>query len=81
GGLLPKAEAVRIWAAASGLRADPTALHWWELFSCVKGQGIWVSGGREYESGANQDPVLGLSGWMMGNAQDRAALSLLGHLP
>jgi aminoglycoside phosphotransferase (APT) family kinase protein len=80
GSLLPKADAIRIWEAASGLRADPAALHWWELFSCVKGQGIWVSGGREYESGTNHDPVLGLSSWMMGNAQDRAALSLLGHL-
>ncbi len=81
GSLLPKADAIRIWEAASGLRADPNALRWWELFSCVKGQGIWVSGGREYQGGANHDPVLGLSSWMMGNAQDRAALSLMGQLP
>lgn len=81
GSLLPKPDAVRIWEEASGLRADPDALRWWELFSCVKGQGIWVSGGREYQDGTNHDPVLGLSAWMMGNAQDRAALALLGHLP
>jgi aminoglycoside phosphotransferase (APT) family kinase protein len=80
GSLLPKAEAVRIWEQASGLTADPDALHWWELFSCVKGQGIWVSGGREFQAGRNHDPVLGLSSWMMGNTQDRAALALLGHL-
>ena len=80
GSLLPKAEAVRIWEAASGLTAAPDALLWWELFSCVKGQGIWVSGGREYQEGANHDPVLGLSSWMMGNAQDRAALALLERL-
>ena len=80
GSLLPKVEAIRIWEAASGLRAEPAALLWWELFSCVKGQGIWVSGGREYASGANHDPVLGLSSWMMGNSQDRAALALLGKL-
>ena len=80
GSLLPKAEAIRIWEESSGLSADSDALRWWELFSCVKGQGIWVSGGREYQHGANHDPVLGLSSWMMGNAQDRAALALLGHL-
>jgi aminoglycoside phosphotransferase (APT) family kinase protein len=80
GSLLPKAEAVRIWEEASGLRADPRALLWWELFSCVKGQGIWVSGGHEYQEGANHDPVLCMSSWMMGNSQDRAALMLLGQL-
>jgi aminoglycoside phosphotransferase (APT) family kinase protein len=80
GSLLPKSEAIRIWERASGLRADPDALLWWELFSCVKGQGIWVSGGHEFQQGSNHDPVLGLSAWMMGNAQDRAALALLGHL-
>jgi aminoglycoside phosphotransferase (APT) family kinase protein len=81
GGLLPKAEAVAIWEAASGLRADSAALHWWELFSCVKGQGIWVSSAREYQTGKNQDPILAISGYLMTNAQDRAALHLLGRLP
>ena len=81
GGLLPRADAIALWEKASGLQADPQALLWWELFSCVKGQGIWVSGSREYSEGANQDPVLGFSGWMMGNSQDRAALQLLGKLP
>ena len=81
GSLLPKAEAIRIWERASGFSAEPSALLWWELFSCVKGQGIWVSGGREYQDGANHDPVLCMSSWMMGNSQDRAALALLGHLP
>jgi aminoglycoside phosphotransferase (APT) family kinase protein len=81
GGLLPKPEAIRLWEQASGLRADPVALHWWELFSCVKGQGIWVSSAREYQTGKNQDPILAMSGYLMTNAQDRAALHLLGRLP
>lgn len=80
GGLLPKAEAIRIWERSSGLVADPSALHWWELFSCVKGQGIWVSSAREYQGGKNQDPILAMSGYLMTNAQDRAALHLLGKL-
>jgi len=80
GGLATRADAIAWWEASSGLRADPDALHWWELFSCVKGQGIWVSGAAEYSDGKNQDPILGMSSWMMGNAQDRAALQLLGRL-
>jgi aminoglycoside phosphotransferase (APT) family kinase protein len=80
GGLLPRDQAIALWEKASGLVADPAALHWWELFSCVKGQGIWVSSAREFEQGANQDLVLGLAAWMQTNAQDRAALELMGHL-
>ena len=81
GGLASREDAIRWWEQSSGLGADPAALHWWELFSCVKGQGIWVTGSAEYSDGKNQDPVLGMSSWMMGNAQDRAALYLMGQLP
>ncbi len=80
GGLLPRERALRIWEDASGLEAEPEALRWWELFSSVKGQGIWVSSAKEYAQGRNQDPVLALSGWMQMNSQDRAALETLGRL-
>jgi aminoglycoside phosphotransferase (APT) family kinase protein len=80
GGLAPRETAIQIWEEASGLRADPDALRWWEVFSSVKGQAIWVSSAREFGSGRNQDPILALSGWLMGNSQDRAALLDLGHL-
>ena len=80
GGLAPREEAIRIWQQASGLRADPEAIHWWELFSSVKGQAIWVSGANEFTKGKNQDLILSLASWLMGNSQDRAALAQLGHL-
>jgi aminoglycoside phosphotransferase (APT) family kinase protein len=80
GGLATRGDAIRIWEQASDLRAEPGALHWWEVFSCVKGQAIWVSSAKEFTSGKNQDPILALSGWLMGNSQDRAALHALGHL-
>ena len=80
GGLASREDAIGWWEQSSGLHADPDALHWWELFSCVKGQGIWVTGSAEYSDGKNQDPVLGMSSWLMGNAQDRAALHLMGKL-
>ncbi len=81
GGLLPRAEAIACWEEASGLRADPEALRWWELFSCVKGQGIWISAAKEFEEGVNQEPIMAVSAWAMTNSQDRAALELLGRLP
>jgi aminoglycoside phosphotransferase (APT) family kinase protein len=81
GGLAPRDEAIRIWKEASGLVADPDALRWWEIFSSVKGQAIWAAGAREFSTGENHDLVLGISGWLMGNSQDRAALHDLGKLP
>jgi len=80
GGLVPQDEAIRIWERASGLRAVPEALHWWEVFSSVKGQGIWVSGAKEFTDGKNQDLILALSSWLMQNSQDRAVLAKLGYL-
>lgn len=80
GGLAPREQAVRIWERASGLRADPDALRWWEVFSSVKGQAIWISSAAEFTRGKNQDPILAAAAWMMGNRQDRAVLETLGHL-
>ena len=80
GGLLPREEAIAIWEQASGLRADARALHWWELFSCVKGQAIWLSAGRECQQGSATDSIMALAAWMMTNSQDRASLELLGRL-
>lgn len=80
GGLLPREAALSIWAASSGLRVDAQALHWWELFSCLKGQAIWLSAAKEYEQGRVTDTVMVTAAWMMINAQDRASLELLGRL-
>lgn len=80
GGLVPREQAVAIWEKASGLRADADALHWWELFATVKGQGIWVSSAHAWETGENKDPILVLSSWALMNSQDRAALELMGRI-
>lgn len=80
GGLLPRESAIAAWEAASGLRAAPEALHWWELFACVKGQAIWVSSARAWIDGANRDPILVYPAWALINAQDRAALKVMGRL-
>jgi aminoglycoside phosphotransferase (APT) family kinase protein len=80
GSLLPRADAIAHWEQASGLVAEPEALRWWELFNCVKGQAIWLSAAREYQTGANRDAIMAIAAWMQTNSQDRAMLELMGHL-
>ncbi len=80
GGLIPREHAIRVWEKSSGLVADPAALHWWDLFSSVKGLAIWLSSGDEYTRGKNQDPILAFTSWWLPNAQDRAILETMGHL-
>jgi aminoglycoside phosphotransferase (APT) family kinase protein len=63
GGMLPRAEAIALWEKASGLKVDPDALGWWEIFASVKGAAIWISAAREYAEGRNTDPINAFSGW------------------
>lgn len=80
GGLVPREQALAAWEATSGLRAEPVALHWWELFSCVKGQAIWLGAARAVHEGSNRDVMLVLAAWALGNSQERAMLELLDKL-
>ena len=63
GGMIAREEALRIWEDASGLRIDPRALFWWEIFASLKGAAIWISAAREYVEGRNTDPINAFSGW------------------
>jgi aminoglycoside phosphotransferase (APT) family kinase protein len=56
GGLVDRVRAITIWEKASGLKADPAALHWWELFATIKGQAIWVSSAHAWETGKTRIP-------------------------
>jgi aminoglycoside phosphotransferase (APT) family kinase protein len=80
GGLAPREQAIAIWERASGLRADPIALHWWILFNCVKGQAIWVGSARAFIDGGNKEPIMVYPAWWLLNAQDRAILKVMGRL-
>ena len=64
----------------SGLRVDRAALHWWQTFSCVKAQGIWLTGAREFADGRAQDIMLAFTSYWLINAQDRFLLQALGRL-
>ncbi len=80
GGLLTQDEAIAIWERASDLTVDRAALHWWVLFNCVKGQGIWVGSARAFIDGGNREPIMVYPAWWLTNAQDRAILEVMGRL-
>jgi aminoglycoside phosphotransferase (APT) family kinase protein len=63
GGMIARDAAIHIWEETSGLKADPKALHWWEIFASLKGAAIWISAAREYAEGRNTDPINAFSGW------------------
>lgn len=80
GGLCDAETAIAAWEQASGLTADRDALHWWILFNCVKGQGIWVGSAAAFNRGGNRAPIMIYPAWWLINAQDRAILQVMGKL-
>jgi aminoglycoside phosphotransferase (APT) family kinase protein len=62
GGMLPLAEAIAAWEAASGLRLNPAAWAWWRIMAQVQGLVIWISAAREIIDGRSHDPVLMFAG-------------------
>jgi aminoglycoside phosphotransferase (APT) family kinase protein len=80
GGMMDRAEAIALWERASGLKADPEALAWWELFNAVKGMGIWISAAKEFRDGGFKDPVLGISGWYTARRHDQIIAGRLAAL-
>ncbi|MDF1685217.1 MAG: phosphotransferase family protein [Parvibaculaceae bacterium] len=61
--LMEREAALALWEEASGFDIDRAALLWWEVFSAVKGLAIWISAGKEFQTGGNADPIMGLSSW------------------
>ncbi len=77
GGLVLPEQAISIWEKAAGREVDRDALYWWQLFSCVKGQAIWVTAAREYVEGSNKDVVMALSAWSIALSQDVGTLAVM----
>jgi hypothetical protein len=46
----------------------------------VKGLAIWISSGKEYATGKNQDPVLAFSSWYCGSVHDVLLAERMGQL-
>ena len=80
GGMIHRDEAFHIWEEASGLKIDPVRLRWWEIFNSLKGLAIWISAGKEYQEGANRDPVLGFSSWYCTDVHNRVLARRLAEI-
>jgi aminoglycoside phosphotransferase (APT) family kinase protein len=62
-GVLTRTEAIGRWEKASGLRADPAALRWWQLFTHVKANAIWMTGGHQVMTGRSGELKFALAHW------------------
>ncbi len=77
GRLLPRADAVAIWEAASGLQVDRNVFRWWQIFASVKALAIWISSAEDYVNGTTKEPILAIAGWPMIDRQNRILLDRL----
>ncbi len=77
-GLIAEERALTTWEAASGLRVDRAAFHWWQVFSQVKAQGIWLTGERSFGAGKTDEIRLALIACLFKSREDRVLLDLLG---
>jgi aminoglycoside phosphotransferase (APT) family kinase protein len=62
-GVPTRTEAIARWEKASGLRADPVALRWWQLFTHVKANAIWMTGGHQVLTGRSNELKFALAHW------------------
>jgi aminoglycoside phosphotransferase (APT) family kinase protein len=79
GGIIDEAEALALYEAASGIKVDLDALHWWDVFNGVKAQGIWLTSAHAYQSGGSNEPVLAMTPYWLTNFQDEMLLRSLGR--
>ena len=77
GGLLSREDAIRVWEEASGLKADPAAIHWWELLATVKAQALWVSAADNWANSEKPELVHAFTAWCAINSEDSIALELM----
>ncbi len=77
GGLLARDKAIRIWEEASGLNADPAAIHWWELLATVKAQALWTSAAHNWINSEKPELIHAFTAWCAINSEDSIALELM----
>lgn len=80
GGIVDRETAIRHYEEASGIAVDREALHWWEVFSDVKAQGIWLTGTKSYQEGRTPELIMPLISYTLINAQDQSLLRALGKM-
>ncbi len=80
GGMIARDKALALWEQASGMKVDEKRLQWWEIFNSLKGLAIWISAGKEYESGASREPILAFSSWYCTDVHNRVLATKLAAL-
>lgn len=78
GCMINRERAIGLWEESSGLKCDPDAFRWWDIFSSVKGVAIWVDAARKFYDGTNRDIILGHTGWVATDIQSFILMSQLG---
>jgi aminoglycoside phosphotransferase (APT) family kinase protein len=81
GGIVTRERATEIWEKASGLKAHPEAVRWWDVFTNVKCQGIWITGARSFQEGRSNELMLAIIGHSLTNGQDQTLLRTIGRAP
>jgi aminoglycoside phosphotransferase (APT) family kinase protein len=79
GGIIDAEDAIRIYEDAAGFKVDRDALHWWDLFSGLKGQGIWITGTDSYQKGQTSELILPMTSYWLHNFQDEVLLRSMGR--
>jgi aminoglycoside phosphotransferase (APT) family kinase protein len=77
GRLVSREESIRHWQNASGLKVDPVALKWWELFTGVKALAIYISAIKVFASKENTALIMILPAWF---GMDQVSRSVLDQL-
>jgi aminoglycoside phosphotransferase (APT) family kinase protein len=79
--LIPREKCIAVYEASSGLRVDPEALHWWDVFNGVKAQGIWLTGAKSFHEGRTSELIIAAAAYWQTNWTDEALLRSLGRGP
>ncbi len=79
GGIISAGDAIRVYEGACGITVDPEALHWWDVFSSVKAQGIWLTGAKSFQEGRTNELILAFTAYWLINFQDEICLRSLGR--
>ncbi len=58
--------------------ADPEALRWWRLFSCVKAFAIFTTGAFGFLNSERGELLHALSAWILLDAEEAQMIDLMG---
>jgi aminoglycoside phosphotransferase (APT) family kinase protein len=64
GGLCERADFVRMYQEAGGVKVDPATLKFWEVFSNVKFAIIFITGTKAIVEGKTPDLLLAVTGFI-----------------